>query len=62
VTRLGMKESEMIEIANLMTRIVVKGEDTRKVASDVSEFRRAYQKVHYAFETSKDAYTYIHIR
>src|SRR6266566_5240198 len=62
VTRLGMKESEMKEIADLMTRIVVKREDTRKVASDVSEFRRAYQKVHYAFETSKDAYTYIHIR
>ena len=62
VTRLGMKESEMVEIAELMTRIVVRGEDSRKVASDVSEFRRDYQKVHYAFETSKDAYTYIHIR
>jgi glycine hydroxymethyltransferase len=57
-----MKESEMENIADLMTRIVVKGEDPRKVASDISEFRRDYQKVHYAFETSKDAYTYIHIR
>jgi glycine hydroxymethyltransferase len=57
-----MKESEMEHIADLMTRIVVKGEDPRKVASDVSEFRKDYQKVHYAFETSKDAYTYIHIR
>src|SRR5881296_4484035 len=62
VTRLGMKESEMEEIADLMTRVVVKREDVDKVASDVSEFRRGYQKVHYAFETSKDAYTYIHIR
>ncbi len=62
VTRLGMKESEMEHIADLMTRIVVKGEDPRRVASDVSEFRRDYQKVHYAFETSKDAYSYIHIR
>ena len=61
-TRLGMKESEMEEIADLMTRIVVKGEDSRKVATDVADFRRDYQKVHYAFETSKDAYTYIHIR
>jgi glycine hydroxymethyltransferase len=57
-----MKESEMENIADLMTRIVVKGEDPRKVASDVSEFRRDYQKVHYAFETGEDAYTYIHIR
>jgi glycine hydroxymethyltransferase len=62
VTRLGMREPEMEEIADLMTRIVVKREDSHKVASDVSEFRRPYQKVHYAFETSKDAYTYIHIR
>ena len=62
VTRLGMKESEMEEIADLMTRVVVKGEDVHKIASDISEFRRDYQKVHYAFETSKDAYTYIHIR
>jgi len=62
VTRLGMKESEMVEIADFMTRIAVKGEDSRKVATDVADFRREYQKVHYAFETSKDAYTYIHIR
>jgi glycine hydroxymethyltransferase len=52
----------MEHIADFMTRIVVKGEDPRRVASDVSEFRKDYQKVHYAFETSKDAYTYIHIR
>jgi glycine hydroxymethyltransferase len=57
-----MREPEMEEIADLMTRIVVEREDSHKVASDVSEFRRPYQKVHYAFETSKDAYTYIHIR
>jgi glycine hydroxymethyltransferase len=62
VTRLGMKEPEMEEIADLMTKIVIKGEDSRKVASDVLEFRRSYQKIHYAFETSKEAYTYIHIR
>src|SRR5713101_4313846 len=62
VTRLGMRESEMKEVADFMTRIVIKGEDSHKVASDVSEFRRDYQKVHYAFETSKEAYTYIHIR
>jgi len=57
-----MKEPEMEEIADLMTRIVVKGEDPHRVAGDVSEFRREYQKVHYAFETSKEAYNYIHIR
>ena len=62
VTRLGMKESDMVEIADLMTRVVVKGEDSKSVASDVAEFRKGFQHVRYAFETSKDAYSYIHIR
>ncbi len=62
VTRLGMKESEMVEIADLMTRVVVKGEDSRRVAVDVSEFRKGFQRVQYAFESSQNAYAYIHIR
>jgi len=62
VTRLGMKESDVVEIADLMTRVVVKGEDPRRVAVDVAEFRKGFQRVQYAFESSKDAYAYIHIR
>src|SRR5207247_719858 len=62
VTRLGMKESDMVEIADLMTRVVVKGEDSRRVAADVAEFRKGFQRGEYAFESSKDAYAYIHIR
>ena len=62
VTRLGMKESDIVEIADLMTRVVVKGEDSRRVAADVAEFRKGFQRVQYAFESSKDAYAYIHIR
>jgi glycine hydroxymethyltransferase len=62
VTRLGMRESEMDEIADLIARIVVKNDDVKKVADDVAEFRKDFQKVHYAFESSRDAYEYIHIR
>jgi len=62
VTRLGMKESEMEEVAELMARIVVKGEESRRVAKDVTEFRKDFQRVQFAFESSKDAYEYIHIR
>src|SRR5438093_6961367 len=61
VTRLGMKESEMKEIADLMTRIVVKGEDSRKVASDVSDFRKGFTRLHYAFESTGYAYDYIQL-
>ncbi len=62
VTRLGMKESEMKEIAHLMHRIVVKNEDPKIVGTDVNEFRSNFTRVHYAFESTRDAYEYIQLR
>ena len=62
VTRLGMKESEMKEIASFIKQIVIDKSDPNKVASDVSKFREQFQKVHYAFENETDAYEYIKIR
>ncbi len=62
VTRLGMKESDMVEIAELMTRVVVKGDEPKRVAEAVTEFRMNYNRVHYAFESTADAYAYVRIR
>ena len=62
VTRLGMKESEMKEIASFIKQIVIDKSDPNKVGSAVSKFREQFQKVHYAFENSTDAYEYIKIR
>jgi glycine hydroxymethyltransferase len=62
VTRLGMKESEMQEIANFIVRTITKKEEPARVKKDVIEFREDFQKVHYAFETTRDAYSYIKIR
>ncbi len=62
VTRLGMKESEMEEIAEFIKRVIVDGEETKRVAADVAEFRRDYQKVHYCFESATQAYEYVKIR
>ena len=62
VTRLGMKESEMKEIASFIKQIVIDKSDSNKVGSAVSKFREQFQKVHYAFENSTDAYKYIKIR
>src|SRR6267143_1136103 len=62
VTRLGMKESEMKEIAQLMHRVVVKGEEPARVAGIVNEFRKGFTRVHYAFDSTRDAYEYIQIR
>ncbi len=62
VTRLGMKESEMKEVASFIKQIVIDKSDPNKVGSAVSKFREQFQKVHYAFENSTDAYKYIKIR
>ena len=62
ITRLGMKESEMEDIAEFIKRVIVDEEETKRVAADVAEFRRDYQKVHYCFESATQAYEYVKIR
>jgi len=62
VTRLGMKKEEMSQIATFLRRIVFDQEDSKRVAEDVTQFRKNFQKVHYAFDTTRDAYDYIKIR
>jgi glycine hydroxymethyltransferase len=62
VTRLGMKESEMKEIAEFFKRVIISKESLESVKTDVVEFRRQFQKVHYCFENTTDAYKYIRIR
>jgi glycine hydroxymethyltransferase len=62
VTRLGMGESEMTEIAEFIKRVIVDREDPKNVAKDVVDFRCDFQKVHYCFESATEAYEYIKIR
>jgi glycine hydroxymethyltransferase len=62
VTRLGMGESEMRQIAEFIADVVVRGKEPRKVAGEVAEFRKNYRKVHYCFESATGAYDYIRIR
>jgi glycine hydroxymethyltransferase len=58
-TRLGMKESEMKEVANFIKRVVVDKQDTARVAKDVADFRKQFQRVQYAFDNAVKAYEYI---
>ncbi|MFQ5950617.1 MAG: serine hydroxymethyltransferase, partial [Candidatus Geothermarchaeales archaeon] len=59
VTRLGMKEDDMKEIARLIARVIVKGEDPVKVREDVKEFRRDFQEVDYCFESARLAHEFL---
>jgi len=60
-TRLGMKQSEMKEIARFINRVVVNKEDPGIVAKDVADFRKQFQKVQYAFDNTLGAYEYINL-
>jgi glycine hydroxymethyltransferase len=55
ITRRGMKESEMSEVAGYIKDVVMDG---KNVKDEVAEFMAQYTKVHYAFQ-SDDAYRYL---
>ncbi len=62
VTRLGMKESEMESVADYIRKVVIDKRKPEEVAKEVEEFREGYQKIHYCFETAREAYEYLHLR
>jgi glycine hydroxymethyltransferase len=45
VTRFGMGEKEMAEIARFMARVFIAKEDTTSIRADVIAFRKAFQKL-----------------
>jgi glycine hydroxymethyltransferase len=62
VTRLGMKEHDMHDIAEFIKRVVIDKEDTARIAEEVAEFRKRFQSVHYTFDAENNgigAYDYI---
>ena len=50
VTRRGMGEGEMTEIASFMGRVLRDGEEPAVVAKDVTELASAFTKTHYCFD------------
>ncbi len=49
VTRRGLGPAEMSEIARLIRRVVLNGEDPARVGQEIEELRRRFPKVHYCF-------------
>ena len=62
VTRLGMKESDMLQIASLIKNVVIDNKDAKEVASDVLELRKNFQKTQYCFDNKLGAYEYVKLR
>jgi glycine hydroxymethyltransferase len=62
ITRLGMKQNEMKEIALYMKEVIIEKKDPKKILSKVKDFRKKYQKVHYCFDNKLGAYEYVKLR
>ncbi len=58
MTRLGMKESEMKQVAEFIARVVVKKEDPAKVKEDVKAFKKQFATIQYCFNAGEPAYGY----
>jgi len=57
ITRRGLKESEMSEVAEFIKKVAI---DNKNVREEVSNFMSQYTKVHYAFSEG-EAYKYLKI-
>ncbi len=56
LTRLGMKEPQMREVATLIARVAAKGEEADRVAADVAGLRTEFHTIHYCFTTDAEAH------
>ena len=47
ITRRGMTPGDMLELADLVARVLVEGEAPERVAPDTSAFRQRFTGVHF---------------
>ena len=62
ITRLGMKEPEMKEIASMIKDVVIGKKNPTEVTGKVTEFRKEFQKTQYCFDNKLGAYEYVKLR
>ena len=62
ITRLGMKESEMKEIASMIKDVVIDKKEPGELKEKIAEFRKEFQKTQYCFDNKVGAYEYIKLR
>ncbi len=58
LTRIGMKESEMKQVAELFKKILVDKKAPAEVKKDVIALKKGFEKIHYCFYDGTEAYKY----
>ncbi len=56
LTRIGMKEGEMTDVAGLLARVVKDKEPPEEVKRDVMALKRDYNTIHYCYQEGTEAY------
>ncbi|MGC8681238.1 MAG: serine hydroxymethyltransferase [Thermoplasmata archaeon] len=59
VTRIGMRESEMVQIAHLIKEVAMDKKDPLRVKDEVKELKSQFKTVKYCFNDNFEAYKYI---
>lgn len=62
LTRLGMTESEMIDIAAFIRQVIIDGKGPESVRAAVKSFRSGYRRTKFCFEAGLEAYEYVGLR
>ncbi|MDR0523751.1 MAG: serine hydroxymethyltransferase [Candidatus Methanoplasma sp.] len=58
MTRIGMREGDMREVASLIARVVKGREDPKRVKEDVKSFKKGFTGIRYCFNEGEPAYGY----
>jgi glycine hydroxymethyltransferase len=61
LTRIGMKESHMSEVADLIARVIVKKEAPASVKKDVIKLKGDFKTIQYCFQRDHPAYQRFHL-
>lgn len=58
VTRTGMRESDMKDVAKFIRQTVIDRKDCAKVAANVAEFTEGFREIRFSFDEGMNPYTY----
>ncbi|MFA5772350.1 MAG: serine hydroxymethyltransferase [Thermoplasmata archaeon] len=56
LTRIGLKEKDMKDVAKLLKKVIIDQKDPNVVKKEVTEFRKGFKKIHYCFDKGVDPY------
>jgi glycine hydroxymethyltransferase len=59
ITRLGMKKSDMVDIAEFFKKLLIDKKDPKIVQNEVVEFKKEFQEIKYCFQSSNKAYEFM---